>query len=83
MIDKNLSEEDRRRIVDALVVQFSNRLMGAGLISGLKTGGPPVDTWMRKPRPEGLARQRDVWRVERRLVEMPSRMTIDAEYEIE
>jgi len=78
-----LSEEQQQRVVNALIAGMAKELTQKSLLEAFATGGPPVDTTFRRsPCAHPDFRRPGEWTIERRLVESPSRMTIDAEYEV-
>lgn len=84
-----LTPEQRQTMVDVVVSGAMKEAMGNSLLQALASGGPPVDTfaYFSPKRAEHIARTEmsrcfRSWKEERRLVESPGRMTIDAEYEV-
>lgn len=78
----SLTDEQRQRVVDAIVGEFSSRLMDQKLWGAITTGRPPVDTWMYPPGAKVRRPQREVWEITRIQQVHSSKMVIDAEYEI-
>ncbi len=78
----SLTDEQRQRVVDAIIKEFSSRLMDQKIRATMKAGGPPVDTWMYPPGANVRRAQREIWENKRALLVHPSKMVIDAEYEI-
>lgn len=78
-----LTPNQRQNLVNAMIHDVMAELMEDSLLKAFSSGRPPVDTTFRRspcamPHPQRPGE----WTIERRLLEMPGRMTIDAEYEV-